>query len=291
MNNLKWLAVPALMAVGLLLVWLPPQVVALSGYAALSREAEAVVDGATAQNLAAFASVSAIKTGLAIVEDSSVGVGFQIQLGDAVQAVYDYVDFVWEALLYSLLVLGAYKMLIETQLLHLGLQIIGAGLLLWGAGLALPRLPEGLRRLGPRLAFGGVLFAGLVPGALLGMHFATKHYTGPLKARHAARIDELRGQVEAVSAQFGALKSSVDILHPLDSAGAVRAQVGQLTTALSTAAAQGTQAMLYYVVIVLFELLIFPIVTALLLFKLVQALFGRALERATTRGPAIPTPA
>ena len=45
------------------------------------------------------------------------------RMGDAVQAVYDYVNFVWDSLLYSLLVLSGYKMLLETQLLHLGLQL------------------------------------------------------------------------------------------------------------------------------------------------------------------------
>ena len=88
-TGLRIIASPLCAVAGVLLLWLPPQVVTLSGYAPLSQRAEAVVDEVTAQNLAAFAGVSAIKTGLAIIEDSSVGVGFQLQVGDAVQAVYD----------------------------------------------------------------------------------------------------------------------------------------------------------------------------------------------------------
>ena len=141
----------AAVVLGVGLVFLPDPLLRLSGYDTLTHHAEAVVDEVTAQNFAAFVAVSALKTGLAIIEDSSVGVGFQLEVGDAVQAVYDYVDFVWEALMYSLLVLGAYKILLETQLLHLGLQLIGFGLVAWGAGVFFTRRVVTIRRAASRV--------------------------------------------------------------------------------------------------------------------------------------------
>lgn len=277
--TLRLVAATACAISGAILLWLPPQAVELSGYAALSHRAETVVDEVTAQNLAAFAAVSAIKTGLAIIENTTVGVGIQVQLGDAVQAVYDYVNFVWEALLYSLLVLSAYKMVIETQILHVGLQLIGAGLLLWSASVALPSAPRRLLHLAQRTVFAGGLFAYLVPAVLLTMHLATVHYTGPLKERQAHRINELRTEVDSLRGRFGEIKSSLDVLHPLDTAAAVRDKIGQIAASLTRSVGESTQAMLYYVVIVLFELLVFPVVSAYLLIKLLNVCFGRIVER------------
>lgn len=276
-TGLRIIASPLCVVAGVLLLWLPPQVAALSGYAPLSQRAESVVDEVTAQNLAAFAGVSAIKTGLAIIEDSSVGVGFQLQVGDAVQAVYDYVNFVWDSLLYSLLVLSGYKMLLETQLLHLGLQMLGLGLLAASLAFAWPRAPRSLHLGAARAIFAGLLFAYVVPVSLLTMHFATVHYTGPLKVKQAARIEELRLEVDRLSGKFGTLKSSIDVLHPLDTASVVRQQISEIAASISDTVSRGTQAMLYYVVIVLFELLVFPVLSAYLLMKLLGLFFGRLL--------------
>lgn len=46
-----------------------------------------------------FLVLSGIKTGLAIIEGSEVGIGFNLELGDIVQAVYDYVDIAWKTAL------------------------------------------------------------------------------------------------------------------------------------------------------------------------------------------------
>ena len=46
-----------------------------------------------------FLILSGIKTGLAIIEGSEVGIGFNLELGDVVQSVYDYVDIAWKTAL------------------------------------------------------------------------------------------------------------------------------------------------------------------------------------------------
>ncbi|MGD9213490.1 MAG: hypothetical protein PVJ84_01700, partial [Desulfobacteraceae bacterium] len=51
------------------------------------------------KSLAGFLLLSSIKSGLAVVEGSQVGVGFNLELGDIVQPVYDYVDIAWKAAL------------------------------------------------------------------------------------------------------------------------------------------------------------------------------------------------
>ena len=46
-----------------------------------------------------FLVLSGIKTGLAVIEGSEVGIGFNLELGDIVQSVYDYVDIAWKTAL------------------------------------------------------------------------------------------------------------------------------------------------------------------------------------------------
>ena len=46
-----------------------------------------------------FLILSGIKSGLAVIEGSEVGIGFNLQLGDVVQSVYDYVDIAWKTAL------------------------------------------------------------------------------------------------------------------------------------------------------------------------------------------------
>ena len=46
-----------------------------------------------------FLILSAIKSGLAVIEGSEVGIGFSLELGDIVQSIYDYVDIAWKTAL------------------------------------------------------------------------------------------------------------------------------------------------------------------------------------------------
>lgn len=60
-----------------------------------------------------FLILTGIKTVLAIIEGSDVGVGFSLQVGDVVKAVYDYIDFAWMIILLSALVLILTQMLLD----------------------------------------------------------------------------------------------------------------------------------------------------------------------------------
>lgn len=68
-----------------------------AGLAALARANQAYLDTAFDKALAGFLLLSGIKSGLAIVEGSEVGVGFSLEIGDVVQPLYDYVDIAWRA--------------------------------------------------------------------------------------------------------------------------------------------------------------------------------------------------
>ena len=65
----------------------------------LSQANDAYLENAFDKSLSGFLLLSSIKSGLAVVEGSEVGIGFNLELGDIVQPVYDYVDIAWKAAL------------------------------------------------------------------------------------------------------------------------------------------------------------------------------------------------
>src|SRR5262245_43603667 len=121
----RWLVALLLVAAGAALLVIPAPVAKYTGYDALNNHAMMLVDKNLERDQATFLVITAIKTSLAVIEGSEVGVGFELEIGDIVQAPYDYVDFFWEMFLYAFLILGSYKLLIETGLLTLGLGVIG----------------------------------------------------------------------------------------------------------------------------------------------------------------------
>jgi hypothetical protein len=93
----------------LLMILLGAAILAAAGYSdhlvdsvgmgRISNTNLAYLDDAFDRSLAGFLVLSGIKSGLAIIEGSEVGIGFNLEIGDIVQAVYDYVDVAWKAAL------------------------------------------------------------------------------------------------------------------------------------------------------------------------------------------------
>ena len=69
------------------------------GMGRVSKANLAYLEDAFDRSLAGFLVLSGIKSGLAVIEGSEVGIGFNLEIGDIVQAVYDYVDVAWKTAL------------------------------------------------------------------------------------------------------------------------------------------------------------------------------------------------
>ncbi len=76
----------------------------------------AYLDDAFDRSSQLFLVLTGIKSVLAVVEGSHLGVGFGLQVGDIVQGVYDYVDFAWKIVLLSTVVIVMTRMLLEVAL-------------------------------------------------------------------------------------------------------------------------------------------------------------------------------
>jgi hypothetical protein len=69
------------------------------GLGELERANHLYLDESYDRALEGFLVLSAVKSGLAVIEGSEVGIGFNLQVGDLVQSVYDYVDIAWKTVL------------------------------------------------------------------------------------------------------------------------------------------------------------------------------------------------
>lgn len=65
----------------------------------ISRTNEEYLTNSFNKAVTGFLVLSGIKSGLAVIEGSEVGIGFNLEIGDIVQSVYDYVDIAWKTAL------------------------------------------------------------------------------------------------------------------------------------------------------------------------------------------------
>ena len=91
--------VVALAGIVLVATGLMDRALARAGLGELDRANHHYLDESYNSALEGFLLLSAIKSGLAVIEGSEVGIGFNLQVGDLVQSVYDYVDIAWKTVL------------------------------------------------------------------------------------------------------------------------------------------------------------------------------------------------
>ena len=289
-KHLRIVGAIVLVAFGALCVLDSGRVADLTFYTALNDHAIALLDDTLERDMATFLLITAVKASLAMIEGSSVGVGFELQVGDIVQPAYDYVDFFWRAFLYAFMVLGFYKLLLETELLFLGIVLIGIGFMLSGVALAatVPRLD--LRLWSRRCILLGILVAYVAPLSLLLTDVLSQRYTTSLKDKHYDAINAFNVQLERSAIEFLQLKEKISILQPSLSFDEIQSGMLRIVNRIGEAFRLSLLAFLYYVLIILFELLVFPLLSAVILYKFTLFAVGRVLQTQPPQ-PAAPAPA
>jgi hypothetical protein len=113
-NRFRTASAVALAAAFLLTVFGPVEKgMEMAGLGRLSESNEAYLGASFKRSLQTFAVLTVLKTGLGVVEGSEIGVGFGIQVGDVVQAAYDYVDLAWRTVLFSMAVLTGTRFVLQ----------------------------------------------------------------------------------------------------------------------------------------------------------------------------------
>jgi hypothetical protein len=151
----------------------------------LSAKNQEYLESSFERSLRIFAVLSTIKVGLAVVEGTEIGVGFGLQVGDVVQAAYDYVDIAWRTVLAAGVILLATRTLLEAAslvdhwLLPVTLAAVALMLVTQGAP---PRLPRAHRMLRETALFMTVLTAAcylILPLSITGGAYLSSRITAP----------------------------------------------------------------------------------------------------------------
>ncbi len=281
----RWLAAAGLLAAGAALLAVPGPVATYTGYRSLNTHAMGLVDETLDRDQSTFLVITAIKTSLAVIEGSSVGVGFQLEIGDIAQPAYDYVDFFWEMFLYAFLVMGFYKILLETGLLELGFAFMGIGLGLLAMSIAVNARRAVLWRWGKRTLLGGLLFTYAVPLALVSTDALADRYLNAIREQHLKKITSLENEMDALAIRFTLLRNEINILQPGQSFEELKNGMLAIVRQAGSTIQTGLTAFLYYVLVIAFEIIFFPFVSAYILYKFGQLALGRMLPP-----PAAETP-
>lgn len=276
-----------LVIVGILSIWIPHRVATATGQGALNDRGADLIDESLETNQNTFLAVSGIKAAIALIEGSTVGVGVEVQVGDLIQPAYDYVDFFWKVFLYSLVVLAAYKLFLETGMLELGIVLFGIGAILYAVGLLTPPRETTTPTVGRRCMLMGVLVAYVAPAALLLTQSLSDRYTEELKRVHQESILEFEQELQNAQREFLTLRQQFSILTPTQSLEEVRAGFVRIAASVAESFRLSLLAFLYYSLLIVFDLLFFPFVSAWLLYKLTQVALDRALQQTAPLPAAI----
>lgn len=109
----SWIVLLLVLAIGLSATKQLERTFHAAGLDGLAASNEAYLDSALKKTLGTFALLSTLKVGLAIIEGAEIGVGFGVEIGDAVQSAYDVVDLAWRVVLASAAILLGTRFLLQ----------------------------------------------------------------------------------------------------------------------------------------------------------------------------------
>jgi len=151
-------------------------IVIIAYYYFLKPEAISVTDESLVRQTTSFMIISAIKSTLSVIEGSTIGgevsalvlsAESNLQAGDIVQAPYDFIDFIWRILLYSIFAITLFKMLFLTNLTDLGLYMFFLGILLLNMILLFKLKLPALRIFLKKLIILGALLSLILPTIII----------------------------------------------------------------------------------------------------------------------------
>ncbi|GHC10147.1 hypothetical protein [Cerasicoccus arenae] len=221
-----------------------------------------------------FLILTGVKSVLAVVEGSEVGVGFGLEIGDIVQGVYDYVDFAWKIVLWATMIIVMTRMLLEvSQFLDQWLLALALGSMLFYlvAVWFMPRRRAMARVLRDATFFCTILSVAayvIVPLAVSGGAFLSTEIT-------QSRVIEAEGNLTVLNAELNERFSDIEKAEGIFSKAA---KVKDATSALTSFLAERTSALFWDVITVsaayLFDTVIFPLGLFFVLFWMTR-LIGR----------------
>jgi hypothetical protein len=201
------------------------------GLASISKSNSQYLKESFDESVKGFIVLSAIKSGVAVLEGSEVGMGFNLEVGDIIQSIYDYVDVAWRTALAGGTILLLMQLVLQTiQLVdHWFLfSAFAMALLLCLLGWIFPSQKKLYRILKEFFLFLTVLSIGLyfiLPVSISGAAFLSSKITRPLVTEARSGFESLQSDLrpEALNErlfpednQEDSLWSRLDFMEKLD---------------------------------------------------------------------------
>ncbi len=249
-----------------------------TGY--LTRANNTYLDDAFDKSLTGFLLLSSIKSGLAVVEGSQVGIGFNLELGDIVQPVYDYVDIAWKAALAGGSIIIGMQLALKSLALMDHWLLAGSLLLLTAKLLSRwlwPRQSRLHQGIGEALRFATTLTVAcylLLPLSVTGAAALSHTITGPMiEASH----QELRRIEEEMSPGKADQAALADLAQESFSAPSLKKKLSETSTGiqmlisfLKTETDRIAALTLKLIAAYVFDCILFPLLFGLILITMIK---------------------
>lgn len=167
----------------------------------ISKANEAYLKDSFDKSVTGFLVLSGIKSGLAVLEGSEVGIGFNLEIGDIVQSVYDYVDIAWQtALLGGTVILATLLLLRSAELIdHWSFALLLFSVFVsYGINWYFPKFAKTSRMIRETIFYLIVFTVSLyliVPFSITGAAFLSEKITRPI-------IEESHQSFESIKEDF-----------------------------------------------------------------------------------------
>ena len=257
------------------------------GMGRVSDANDAYIQRAYDRALHGFLILSGIKTGLAVIEGSEVGIGFNLQVGDVVQTLYDYVNIAWRTALAGGTVLLLTRLTLQTITLidHWCLAVsLFFALLFLLARWLLPHWPRVSRMFREAILMATVFSLALyfmLPFSISGAAFLSQKITQPLIEESHTGFDTLKTDFSSENltrmllpeapADDASMLSKLDVATRLAEA---KARAEQMAQHFKSKTAQVATLTIKLIAGYLFDCIIFP-----LSFFLVLYVFAKYMTR------------
>ena len=233
-------------------------------YVSIKGPALDITDFTLERQSASFLLVSTLKSSLAMIEGSDIGVGFRLEVGDIIQSTYDLVDFTWKILLYGILLITFSKIMFESDLINSGLYILAAGFLLYISGLFIQQYKEKIISIGAGIIIGGLIVSFYIPVSTLVSFRTCEYFVGHIEKDMNQQIQEVLADWEKFKSEFSPreLKSSVQ----------------SATSFVKTLFLKLTRILITFTCLIIIRYLLFPVIVAYGFFILSKAFLKRKFE-------------
>ena len=256
-----------LLLVGILLtaLGLTERLLGTCGLDRLTEKNDAYLESSFERSLRTFAVLSTIKVGLAVVEGTEIGVGFGLEVGDVVQAAYDYVDIAWRTVLAGGVILLGTRTLLEAAslanhwLLAITLAAFALMVITQGAPPRFPRTHGALRQVGLFMTVLTTACYLILPLSIAGGAYLSSKITAPSIEEAESGLDalteELFPESEDQTADGGLLSKWTQ----------TKEQLNQMASYLKEKASELVVWILKLIAGYIFDCLVFPLGVFILL--------------------------